>query len=87
MHTISLKIPDDLYLRLRSVVESSHLSQSLLLRQGLEQRLEQLQTAPLPPTLLEQAQALGLVGSVSFGPADLSTNPDYLEGYGMDRHP
>jgi hypothetical protein len=32
----------------------------------------------------EYAKALGIVGSVADAPADLSTNPRHLEGFGRD---
>lgn len=36
-------------------------------------------------TLGERMAARGLLG-IAHGPADLSTNPQYLEGFGSDAH-
>jgi len=33
---------------------------------------------------LEAFGRLGLVGCISDGPADLATNPEYMEGFGQD---
>jgi hypothetical protein len=33
-------------------------------------------------TLLERLSRKGLLGCLSGGPSDLSTNPDYMEGFG-----
>jgi len=35
-------------------------------------------------SVLEALEELGVVGSITEGPGDLSTNPKYMEGFGKD---
>lgn len=83
--TISLKVPQKLDRRLARASKAQGLSKSEFIRRAVERTLDEAQPAKLPPTMLELAG--DLVGTVKFGPPDLSTNPKYLEGYGEDRRP
>ncbi len=75
MKTISLKLPPDLSVRLERVAREQGKSKSEIIRAALEQHLK----AERPMSALELAG--DLVGSCK-GPADLSTNPQHMEGYG-----
>lgn len=49
---------------------------------GFVQRLQH--TSAAPTSLYAKAKNLGAVGIVSDAPPDLSTNKDYLAGFGRD---
>ena len=75
MKTISLKLPPSLSIRLERVARERGKSKSEIVRAALEQHLK----AERPMSALELAG--DLVGRGE-GPIDLSTNPQYMEGYG-----
>ncbi len=79
MKTVSLKLPDDLDVRLTALIRKRKISKSMVIREALEAYLAREDEAD-PNSFLESAY--GLCGSVD-GPADLSTNPKYLDGYGQ----
>jgi predicted DNA-binding protein len=75
MKTISLKLPPSLSVRLERAARERGKSKSEVIRAALEQHLK----GERPMSALELAG--DLVGCCE-GPADLSTNPQYMEGYG-----
>lgn len=75
--TITLKLPDALAARLQAVVQRRGRTQSELLREALEQHLNG--HTSVANSCLDLAR--DLAGSVS-GPADLSSSPRHLRGYG-----
>lgn len=75
--TITFKLPDALAARLQAVVQRRGRTQSELLREALEQHLNG--DTPVANSCLDLAR--DLAGSVS-GPADLSSSPRHLRGYG-----
>ena len=77
MKAISARIPEALDARLTAVSEQSGIPKSELLRQALEQFLNGSDNGASVYDL-----ARDLCGSLTGGPADLSTNRKYLEGFG-----
>ncbi len=51
------------------------------MREALEDYLDRQSAGPTAYDLFKQA---GVIGSVSGGPKDLSTNPKHLDGFGRD---
>ncbi|MFT4046165.1 MAG: CopG family transcriptional regulator [Solimonas sp.] len=82
MNTISLKVPRKLDSRLTRASKAQGVSKSEFVRRAVEKALDEAAAPAQKPTLLELAG--DLIGSVKFGPPDLSTNPKYMEGYGED---
>ena len=79
MKTVSLKLPDALDARLSALIRKRKVSKSVVIREALEAYLTREGEAD-PNSFLESARDLW--GSVE-GPADLSTNPKHLDGYGQ----
>jgi predicted DNA-binding protein len=75
MKTLSLKLPVHLSVKLERAAKQRGQSKSEIVRSALEQFLK----GERPMSALELAG--DLVGCAA-GPADLSTNPKYMEGYG-----
>jgi len=78
MKTVSLKLPDDLDSRLERAARGRGSSKSALVRKALIRFLP-ADGSPGGPSFLDRAGRL--VGCVD-GPADLSSNPRHLRGYG-----
>ena len=82
MAVISLKLPEALDARLTEQAQRRRLSKSELVRRALTaflQASEGLET-PTAPTAADLVA--DLVGCCEGGPADLSSNPDHLAGFG-----
>lgn len=80
MNTLTVKIPPSLVTALEQVSAQEHLSKSELVRRALAAYIRQ-RNQPQPfVSALEQAG--DLVGCFSGGPADLSSNPRHLDGFG-----
>lgn len=75
MKTLSLKLPDALNRELTSHAKRRGITKSELARQAL---VSYLGSGPLPSAASALALAGDLVGSLE-GPADLSTNREYLD--------
>jgi Arc/MetJ-type ribon-helix-helix transcriptional regulator len=79
MTTITVKLPEDLELRLQVAAKRRRTSRSEVIRHLLEQGLR-------TPRRTEAAScyelAKDLCGSVKGAPRDLSTNKRYFEGFG-----
>lgn len=80
MNTLTIKISATLEQELLQLSEQAHLSKSELVRRALVAFIAQRKTAAPFVSALEQAG--DLVGCFSGGPADLSSNPKYLEDFG-----
>lgn len=78
MKTVALKLPDELEARLQAAVAQRRTTRSRFLRELIEAHLRGTR-APKDSAL---ARAGDLVGCLSGGPTDLSTNPKHLKGYG-----
>ena len=79
MHTISLKVPEPLAIRLKDTARQKGVSKSVLIRAALEAYL-QTDGAERPESAL--SQVADLAGMLS-GPEDLSVNKDYLRNFGQ----
>jgi Arc/MetJ-type ribon-helix-helix transcriptional regulator len=78
MKTISVKVPEELDLKLTAVAARKRESKSALIRAALDQIVESSDTIT-PNSCLDLAK--DLIGSVE-GPSDLSHNKKHLKGYG-----
>lgn len=80
MNTITIKIPDQLAAEVNQVSVLEHVSKSELVRRALAAYLNTRKSETPFVSALDQAG--DLVGCFSGGPADLSTNPDYMDLFG-----
>ena len=78
MKSISLKLTDSLDLQLEAAAQAQHTTKSDLVREALETYLSGHPAGRASSCL---ALAEDLIGCVS-GPEDLSTNKEYLHGFG-----
>ena len=78
MKTLSLKLPAALGLKLDRVAKKRGQSKSEVVRAALEQFLNGEPGVPTGSALEAVAPWVGCVE----GPGDLSTNPEYMEGFG-----
>ena len=78
MKTISVKVPEDLDLKLTAVAAKRRESKSAIIRAALDHLIESSE-ASTPNSCLDLAK--DLIGSVE-GPSDLSYNNKHLKGYG-----
>ena len=79
MKTISLKLPDELLVKLERAATQQGLNKSEVVRAALELVLNGRHKTKRPLSALDLAG--DIVGSCK-GPGDLSTNPKYMEGFG-----
>jgi predicted DNA-binding protein len=79
---ITIRISESLVRRLKKRASMKRRSESALVREALENYLGD---APTPSSAYEVARATDLIGCVSRGPSDLSTNRKYFEGFGKSR--
>lgn len=67
------------------LAEQSGKPWNTVLEQALSSFEHEVLPKPNPPeTVCDAMRRLGLLGSVKDGPPDLSTNPQYMEGFGED---
>lgn len=78
MKAISLKLPDPLFHDLTQRAKTSTSSQSEIIRIALAAYLQR----DVQPTTASCADRAQRWTGIMDGPADLSTNPKYLEGFG-----
>ncbi len=78
MKTLSVKVPEELDLKLTAVAAKRRESKSALIRAALDHIVKSSE-AITPNSCLDLAK--DLIGSVE-GPSDLSYNNKHLEGYG-----
>ena len=79
MKTLSVKVSDDLNLKLAAVAAKRKENKSNLIREAIE-TIVSANEAVTPNSCLDLAK--DLMGSVE-GPSDLSYNRKYLKGYGQ----
>ena len=79
MKTISLKLPEALDMKLTALIRRQGGSKSAIVRAALEAYIAR-ESEAAQGSVLEAAQ--DLCGCLE-GPADLSTNPNRLDGYGQ----
>jgi hypothetical protein len=80
MERINVRVESQLKQRLELEAKAKGVSPSAIVRQLLEEHYRQ----PPAENCYQLAQRLGILGSIKGLPADLSTNPDYMEGFGRD---
>ena len=78
MKTISVKVPEDLDLKLNAVAAKRRETKSAIIRAALD-HLVNSSEASTPNSCLDLAK--DLIGSIE-GPSDLSYNSKHLKGYG-----
>ena len=78
MHTISIKLSDDLLTKIRSTAKKRGETRSAVMREALEEYLSESKEQTAGSCLDLARDVAGCVE----GPADLSTNPAHLERYG-----
>ena len=78
MHTISLKVPESLAVRLTDTARRKGVSKSVLIRDALEAYLQTDRTEQAASALSQVADLAGILS----GPEDLSVNKDYLRNFG-----
>jgi len=78
MKTLSVKVPEDLDLKLTAVAARRRESKSALIRAALDHIVKSHEKVT-PNSCLDLVK--DLIGSVE-GPSDLSHNKKYLKGYG-----
>jgi hypothetical protein len=81
MDRINVRVDDRLKRQLESEAKEKGVSPSAIVRQLLEEHYRQ---RPPAENCYQLAQRLGILGSIKGLPADLSTNPDHMEGFGRD---
>ena len=79
MHSISLKLPASLNVKLDRAAKQRKKSKSVLVREALEEYLSGGSAASKQVSALDRAG--DLVGCVD-GPGDLSTGPRHMKGFG-----
>lgn len=79
MKTLSLKLPEILESQLDIFARKNGMSRSEIVRRALLQYFSSDEVSR-PGSFLDLAR--DLAGSVEGGPSDISTNKDYMEGYG-----
>ncbi len=81
MERINVRIEKQLKQRLEAEAREMGVRPSDVVRQALEDYVSR--HAP-PSNCRELAERLGILGSAKGLPADLSTNPDHMEGFGLE---
>ena len=79
MTTISFKIPDDLAARLDLAARERRTSRSVLFREALEEKLDEIANTKAPSLFERSAD---LCGSGESGIGDLASHPRHLDGCG-----
>jgi predicted transcriptional regulator len=78
MKNISLKLPDDLHARLARAAKDRNAAKSQIVREALETYFANGKKGRRASIAELAADLIGCVD----GPADLATNPKYMEGFG-----
>jgi len=79
MKVLSLKVSESLDRKLAAVVKRRRIPKSVVVREAIEQYLDESREGR-GGSFLELAG--DLVGCVKNAPSDLSSNPKYMDGYG-----
>jgi predicted DNA-binding protein len=80
MKTMTVKLPDELAVRLEMRARRLGLSKSALVRGCVERDLRAGEAVEEAPSAYELMQ--GGSGLIDSGHSDLATNPDHMEGFG-----
>jgi predicted DNA-binding protein len=78
-HRITVRVSPEMRRRLKAAARRTGTHESDLIRGAVERELA---TAEDTPTAYDHAKKAGLIGAVKGGTRDLSTNPNYCDGFG-----
>lgn len=81
MERINVRVESPLKQKLEVEARQRGVSPSAIVRQALEEHFGR--QAP-PENCLQLAQRIGILGSIKGLPADLTSNPEYMEGFGRE---
>jgi hypothetical protein len=81
MERINVRVDEALKQKLEIEAAKKGVSPSAVVRQALEEHFDRQVS---PENCLQLAERLGILGSIKGLPPDLTTNPDYMEGFGRD---
>jgi metal-responsive CopG/Arc/MetJ family transcriptional regulator len=79
MERINVRVDERLKQELETEAREKGVRPSDIVREVLEQHIRERTPQP---TAHQLAERLGILGSAKGLPADLSTNPDHMEGFG-----
>jgi metal-responsive CopG/Arc/MetJ family transcriptional regulator len=77
---LSLRLPEPLRSGMENLSELTGRTESDLVREAIGEYLSRHATMP---TCYDLAQQFGVIGCVTSGKGDLSTNPKHMEGFGQ----
>ncbi|MCF7847496.1 MAG: ribbon-helix-helix domain-containing protein [Kiritimatiellales bacterium] len=83
MTALTLKIPDTLAAELEAEAKRRSVSKSAVARSALADYLHNPEHGK-GQSAYDVAKALGFIGCIKDGPADLATNKKHMEGFGRD---
>jgi predicted transcriptional regulator len=81
MERINVRVQSRLKQRLEAEARARGVSPSQIVRQAIEEHLRQQEPGE---SCYDLAKRLGIIGSAKGLPSDLSSNPEYMEGFGRD---
>ena len=81
MERINVRVDTRLKQQLEAEAREEGVRPSDIVRRALE---EHMQKRPPRESAYDLAKRLGILGSAKGLPADLSTNPEHMEGFGRD---
>jgi hypothetical protein len=81
MERINVRVDERLKLQLEAEAREKGVRPSDIVRQALEEHTRQ--RAPRE-SCLDIARRIGILGIYTDAPTDLSTNPEHMEGFGLD---
>ncbi len=81
MERINVRLDAGLKGQLEAVARAEGVSPSEVVRAALRAHLDREKPAL---SCLDIARRIGIIGVYTDAPSDLSTNPDYMEGFGVD---
>jgi antitoxin component of RelBE/YafQ-DinJ toxin-antitoxin module len=79
MERINVRVDKRLKEELEAEAKEKGVQPSVIVRQALE---EHMKSRTLHPNCRDLAERLGLISAAKGLPADLSTNPEHMEGFG-----
>jgi metal-responsive CopG/Arc/MetJ family transcriptional regulator len=81
MERINVRVEPRLKQQLEAEAREKGVSPSAIVRQALEEHIRQQKPRE---TCYDIAKRLGILGVYKDAPHDLSTNPEHMEGFGVD---
>lgn len=81
MERINVRVEDQIKQRIEAEAREQGVSPSAIVRRALDEHLSRRKP---PESCYDVANRLGIIGIAKGLPADLTTNPKYMEGFGRD---